>query len=345
MSKYKAKNIPYTFARVSAMKTKLIKRPEYHKLLKMDLAAITRYLQESGYKEAITKMSADYRGIELIDQALKANQDEVFSKLIRISPDQVDWIIYSYMRRIDIQNLKVVIRGIYSSSKKEEVMSLIEPLGKYDEAYFRSLFEEGSVENALKSNDIVDFKSLSSALEEFRKTNQLVELENELDRAYYNRALSDAKMLSECGKLYADLILREIDILNIKNLLRLKREKMAPDKIMQQMIVHGKELNIAKLQKLASVDSLQALISALKGTQYEKSISFDEPKNLVELQLKLDRFILKSASLRVHQNPMTIMCVLSFMVNKIVELKNIRMIVKAKHLGIPEDYVENNLLI
>ena len=343
---YREKNVPYTFARVSAMKAKLIPKSEYHKLLKMDLSAITRYLQESNYRDAVTKMSVKYHGVELVDQALKLNQEQVFSKLTRISPDEVETLINSYMKRIDIQNLKVVIRGIFSNSKKEEVLSLIEPIGKYDENYFGMLFEQNSVENVLKKTKIVDWRDVSSAFDEFRKTNKLIELENELDKLYYKTALTDAKSLSVgSGKIYGSFLLREIDIVNIKNLLRLKKQRMDPGKIMQHMIIQGETLNKAKLMHMASADSFSSLIGMLKGTYYEKFIGFDESTSMVDLQLKADKYIMRNASLKVHQNPLSFMCILSYMMNKVVELKNIRMLVKAKHLGISEDYIEKNLLI
>jgi V/A-type H+-transporting ATPase subunit C len=342
---YNNMNLPYTFARVSAMKKKLIPKSEYHKMLKMDLTAITRYLQESNYKTAITKLSTKYSKVELVDQALKYNQEETFSKLIMISPPEVVRVINSYVLRIQIQNLKVVIRGIYSNTKKDEVLALIQPIGKYDEAYFSKLFDMNTVENILKNTKIIEFKDISTAFEEFRKTNRLIELENEFDKYYYNNAIMESEHLSGTGSIYRDFILREIDLLNIKNLMRLKKEKIESKTIEKHLIFEGKKLDKQKLLKMASADSYNSLINMLKTTPYEKNIAFDESISLTDMQLKIEQYLMKSAVLKVHQNPISIACVINYMLSKIIELRNIRSIVKSKHFGISEDYIENKLLI
>ncbi|MBN2458216.1 ATP synthase A1 subunit C [Candidatus Woesearchaeota archaeon] len=342
---YRKMSIPYTFARVCAMRSKLIPRTEFLKLLKMELSAITRYLQESEYRDAITKLSSNYRGVELVDQALKLNQEQTFSKLRRISTDEVEKLINSYIARVDIQNLKVIIRGIYSNSKKEDIIPLVQPVGKLDEKYYEALFELNTIEKVLKENRIVEFKDISSAFEDFKRTNRLIELENTLDKHYYWKALQDAKSLPDKGKLYTKFLEREIDLLNIKNLLRLKREKTEPAKIMSYMIAGGRMLKKNVLTRLSTSDSLETLMSRLRKTRYGKAIAFVEGSSLVEIQLKIDRYLMKSAFLRTHQEPMSVICVLGYMMSKIIELKNLRLIVKAKYLGVPMDYIEKNMLI
>jgi len=149
----KKRTFPYAFARVSAMKAKLIRKEEYHKLLKMELASLTRFLSESEYKDQITKLSAKYSGILLIDLALRNNQEETYQKLRRICPNQVVEVIDLWLRKSDFQSLKVVLRGIYSNSNPSEVAQLLEPVGKFDRTHYEELLETGSVSKALKESN------------------------------------------------------------------------------------------------------------------------------------------------------------------------------------------------
>ena len=100
------KTFPYAYARVSAMKAKLISKNEYHKLLKVDLPSITRFLGESEYKSEITKLSAKYDGIELIDRALRENEEKTYNKLRKICPDDIVDVINLYLSKAE--KLKVI---------------------------------------------------------------------------------------------------------------------------------------------------------------------------------------------------------------------------------------------
>ena len=76
---------PYTYVRSNVMKSLLLKKEDYHKLLKMSLPEITRYLQESEYKREIDELAGRFKGIDLIELAINKNLVNCFNKLKRIS--------------------------------------------------------------------------------------------------------------------------------------------------------------------------------------------------------------------------------------------------------------------
>jgi len=57
----------YITGRVRAKKTKLVPHDMYQRMLSMDLAEITRYLEETQYKEEIDEMAKDYSGADLVE--------------------------------------------------------------------------------------------------------------------------------------------------------------------------------------------------------------------------------------------------------------------------------------
>src|SRR3989344_3714682 len=94
----------YTYARVSAMKGKLLKPEDYHKLLKMKLAEITKFLEESEYKKEIDELSLQHRGAELLELALNRKFQRAFEKLKRISPESLGTVVNAYLIRRDVWN-------------------------------------------------------------------------------------------------------------------------------------------------------------------------------------------------------------------------------------------------
>ncbi len=337
------RTFPYAYARVSAMKAKLLQAGEYHKLLKMDLPGITKYLQESEYSDEITRNSAKFAGIELIDYALKENQESVFDKLRRICPDDVERAIGLYLERADYQNLKIVLRGLFSNSTKEEVASILEPIGRFSEAHFISLFETGSMIKALRESRIVDEKDIKKEYESYKESGKLIVLENRLDSLYFQSAIKGAASLDRHGRAFREFLLRDIDMVNIKNLLRFAREGLPRDEVFSHMLIRGLRLNKAALRRLASKDSLESLYAELGKTYYAKHVRFEG--RVRDVELTLQKYHMKNVFLRNYDSPLSIVSIINYMMAKIVELRNIRSIVKGRQLGIEADYIENNLLV
>lgn len=338
--------LPYAYARVSAMKSKLIDRGKYQKLLKMDLNSITRFLQETEYKESITELSANFSGIELVDQALNDNTVKTFNKLRSISPDDVVEVINLYLCRWDYENLKIVLRGLFSNSKKEEIMDLIVDIGQFDKEHFARLFDTSSIKEALVNSELVTEEEIMESYENFKETSNLIELENTLDKINFKKAVEGASSCPKKGMVFKRFLLRDIDNINVKNLIRFKKEGMEPSEILNYMIESGFKLDKATLEKLSEKESVDLLLEELDKTFYGKFISFiDHKDDLYGIEVALQNMNLKSSILKTHQIPLTIAAVLNFMLSKMIEIRNLRSIVKSKHLGIDEDYVEKKLLV
>lgn len=337
------RTFPYAFARISAMKAKLISKNEYHKLLKVDLPSITRFLGESEYKSEITKLSAKYSGIELVDRALRKNEEKTYNKLRKICPNDIVEVINLYLSKADFQNLKIVLRGIYSNADKEDVLSILEPVGKFDQAHFETLFDTGSVLKVLKNSKIVSMKEIQNAYNNYKEEKKLIKLENALDKMFYQKAIDGCKQIDKHGNVFKEFLLREIDIVNITNLLRFKKENINQKDVYEHMIIQGLRINNNALKNLSSKDSIDALYAELKKTYYGKNIKFEGDVTDVELQLK--KYHMKNSALKSHKNPLSFVSILSYMMRKVIEVKNIRSLVKSKHLGIDIDYIEKKILV
>lgn len=336
-------SLPYTYARVSVMKKELMRREDYHRLLKMDLNSITRHLQDTKYKESITKLSTTYSGAELVDRALQREEYRVFNKLREISPPSVVAVIDLYLGRYDYYNLKIVIRGILSNAK--EIESFLMPIGKFRKEHFVKLFEKGNIKDALMSSHIVSEKDLGDSLEEYNRSGNIMELENQLDKLSFRKAMKGAKKLTAFGRQFSDFLLINIDVINIRNLIRFKREGLESSKIMKYMILKGKKLNKEDLESLARMDSYKAIIKSLKKSYFSRFIDFDEEADPFDIEMELQRNLMKRSLSKSYGDPMSVECVLQYMMARIIETRNLRGIIKSKHFGIDPAFFEKKMLI
>ena len=121
---------PYAYARVCAMKSKLVRRDDYTKLLKMGVNEVMKFLQETEYKKEIDELSMAISGVNLVELALNKNLIKTMQKLKRISPDELRLLIEAYLKRMDSHNIKTILRGKLTKAGNEYVETLLVPVGK-----------------------------------------------------------------------------------------------------------------------------------------------------------------------------------------------------------------------
>ncbi len=331
---------PYAYARISARKGRLIPRSEYRKLLKMELNGITRYLEESSYKEAIDALVAQHSGVELIERAIDRDMVRTAAALRRILPAEVRTLMEAFLGRWDVQNVKTALRGLAAGISKERMAALFVPAGALDEGRLLKLLDEESPAAALKRAALPGTKEALAALQE----NDLVAAENALDRAYFDGCLALAARASSEGRPFTRFLEEEIDTVNIRTLLRLKRHGLAAARIMPHLILGGAAFDERRLRRLAAADSVETLLDLLRHTRYRAA--FDAPtEDLVGLELALERLLVRRSFLFTRQQPLTVMSLMSYLFAKVVEMRNLKTLVKAKQLGLEDEFIERKMVV
>ena len=119
-------------------------------------------------------------------------------------------------------------------------------------------------------------KPLTEKYPDFLKTENLAILECELDKYYYKDALESVKKPSYNNLIIRDLLSLEIDIINIKTVLRMIRDHIDPEEAKTFLIEGGKELDPEILNGLLSLNTIKDVFSALESTQYRFLSSIPE---------------------------------------------------------------------
>ena len=171
-------------------------------------------------------------------------------------------------------------------------------------------------------------------------------IENALDRHYYNGLIEFSKTLPKEGALFRNFLVKEVEILNILTLLRLKKSKI---KDVQEFIITARGLINPKIIKMSEIDDLDGLMKALEETEYKKAINmgikdFKNTGSLITLETELYRYLLKESALLLHQHPLSVDIILGFMLTKDIEIRNLRILIKGKQLGLEEGFIEKQLV-
>ena len=340
---------PYTYVRTVVMRSLLFRKGDYHKMLKMGFDEIAKFLQDSHYKKEINELATQYSGADLLELALNRNLAGSFKKLMRISSYELGLLVKEYAKRKDIEDIKTILRGKLTNADEKIISSSITGAGTLSYEFLASLLKKGSIEEILRNNGIVDFYLLKNGLKELNEKKSLISIENAFDKFYYSSLIQFSGMLPKEGALFRDFLLKEVEVLNILTLLRLKRAKLGREAAKNFMIFSGDKPKDSKIMSLINTDDIEQLSKAFEKTEYRalfaKGIEeFRKNGSLILLETELYKHLLKQSVLFMHQHPLSIDVILGYMFAKDIEVRNIKIIVKGKQLGLKEDFIESQLV-
>ena len=337
---------PYTYLRTIVMKKNLLTRQDYDKIVKMSPGEIAKYLEDFEYKKEVDELALEYKGIELLERALVRNLGNKFEKLRRISPHDLRLLISLYLRRYDMYNIKTILRGKFGLLSPEEIRKYLSPLATMGALYFDRLIAQKTTEEVFGAVDFIEEKEKRSAVDHFRHHSSLALMEGALDRHYYSHVFSQLRYLTMEGKLYKRFLLNEVDVQNIKVMLRLKSEKV-PEQAIRDVLLPFGTIKKEVLEKMLKADR-SGILKELEATDFSEIVGKHENAqslSISDLEMDLDRFLLQRSRRLIRQHPMSVDVILGYMFLKDVEVKNLERIAKAKHLGMDESFIERIVVV
>lgn len=340
---------PYTYARVSVMRSSLLAKEDYHKLAKMEVNEVISFLQGSQYRKEIDELAVKFKGVELMELALNRNLANTWAKLRKISPEELRVLVSAYLLRIDIWNIKTLIRAKYTKLPQEQLQAMLMPSGGLvSEKLLAELAKKDSVEDVLKASGIADYGYFSWAVDRFKETKSLAEIENALDRHYYHMMAEFSRRIPSDGRLFREFIERELEISAIMNVLRLKRAGTAAKEVQNYVTIP--ETAAALIKKMIAAPSAADAARLLEQSRF-KPVVEDGVKelvsngSLVRLELDLNRQMLKRSALLMHQHPLSVDVILGYMFAKEIEVRNLKLLLKSKKLGMAREFAEQQLVM
>lgn len=322
---------PYMYARVSAKRAKLLENGDYENLLKMQPNEIARKLEEGAYRSEINELGARYEGVELVELALNRNLSNELSHLCKIAPESLEKVIKAYLRKYDLRSIKRLLRW-KKSGEEARIDELLIPVSNFDMENLRELSEkdfEEILEEIRFPDSEIDYRSSIEG-----KTD-LKEIEHALDEAYYD----ELQKLSEAinTEQFRRFIREEVEHQNISTVLRLKKYGLPAEEISNYLVAS----NHSKL--VENVLEAEELESAIDLVREEKDIGGFERLEDIEHALEVER--LQKALTMLHTEPLGVTSILGYIVAKIIEVKNLRMLIRAKETGIQNlDTIRRNLV-
>ncbi|MDV0445176.1 V-type ATP synthase subunit C [Methanimicrococcus sp. At1] len=347
-------NYPYAVTRIRAMRVKLFPRDAYPRFLNMSLDEITRKIGESEYKQDIDELSREYSGVNLIEHALNRNMAESFQKVLRITEGEPHELVLEYLRIFDIEDIKTILRGKLHNIPEDQILQTLVTGGTLRYTFLSGLVSKSAEEIIASFSDT----PYGPILKTFDGTN-FPDVENELDKFYYENLFNAIGMpSSDDRKQFDQFVRREIDIKNLSLLLRVKKyeaienaqnadAQCAVEDVSSMMIPHGLSLDTDKLKNLCYNDFIEALrftpYWAVIGTALENEDLMSV--SLTDVEARLLRYNLTKVTENSRRFLISILPILEFIICKSNEVRNLRIIVRGKSVGMSDDLIKDRLVI
>lgn len=342
---FKQSTYPYTYARVMVMKGGLLKPAAYDRLAKLSLDGLLKHLNGTDYAREIQRLAIQHQGIRLLELALQENMARAYGKLRTISPPEFGMLFDTHLFRRDIEDIKIILRGVSAGIPKDEIRRRVIPV-HFSEAQYGKLILSSTVEDVLNQLPFLPPGSFADALSRYRSTKSLTLVENVLDRHLYSMMLKRVKALPQHLQVVRGFLLLELDLMNLMAILRLKEAGLPPEAIKRMVLMGEGRIEESLMRQIVGADIVPA-IRLIKTSPYGSLFQRldEEHPDLAAAENELERFKLKESTKFLHRQPLTADAILGYLFAKEAEVRNLLLLGKASHLGLGSEFVRRNLVV
>jgi V/A-type H+-transporting ATPase subunit C len=343
----------YINARMRGMKSRLLDHRTLDNLiLQPDLDSLINELEKTPYRDDIIEARGKYSGMSCIERALRNNFIRTFRKILDFSRnEEAEHFIKIFLHRWDIQNLKTILRGKNIHVTNEEILDCIVPAGELDEATLTELVRQQdtkAVIDLLATWNISWSKPLTAAFPEFVRSGDLGMLECALDRYYYEDALRSVSGPEKNTAMIRKILSLEIDIVNIKTVLRMVRDHVDPTEAKKFLLAGGQEFDLKKLSHLLSHATIDDVLQDLGQTRYRFLSGTPEPavrdRKISVIEKELERYLVQQGTKSFAGDPLSVASLIGYFWAKYNEITNIRVISRCKTADFPVENLREELV-
>ena len=343
----------YINARMRGMKSRLLTHHALDDLiLQPDLESLMLYLESTPYREDIIEAKGKFSGILCIEYALRQNFIRTFRKVQNfVREEEARAYIRIFLHRWDVQNIKTILRGKNIHATTEEIQSSLVPAGELDDAAFIELLRQPDIRaiiDLLATWRIRYATPLTEAYPAFAKTRDLAALECALDRFYYADALATVKAATYNNTLIRDLLSLEIDVVNMRTVLRMVRDHVNPENARRYFIGGGKEFDEKKLLRLLSFTTIEDVVRELRETRYrflaDIPDSVARTQKISAIEKQLEKYLIRKGAGAFLLDPLSVASVIGYFWAKYNEITNLRIISRCKTADFPVEFLREELV-
>jgi len=332
------KSIPYfrfayPSAKVQAIGNPFVEEREINKLLELKSL--------ESFKNAVNSFK-DYklkgeRACE-IHSSLEDHLIESIEMLKRDCTKKLRKFFDAYINLRDGEKLKHVIKKKIAGEKIEEVKVFSQEARRLINLIRFSSLEE--IPDLIKDT----YKELADLLRKGERDTFAIDAS--IDRENLKR-LMEVKVPKEVREIYKEFILRIIDVMNIRNILRGRWLGYDENSCRKLLVGEGFEVPKWRIEEMLKAKSVNDAIKALEGTRYFNYMKehIGDIRSIQPLETALDKALLSIGSEISTRNYPLLGPIIDFMIAKEMEIRNLKIICKGIEDKLKPERMKNLLVV
>lgn len=347
----------YLNTRLHAMRAQFLSRREYEMLLALpDLSSIAAALRETPYGQFIESTGGEVPEAARIEEALRRNVSQTLARLLAISSGDCADAVRLVLGHWEVQAVKTVLRGLVSGAYPAEILSSLVPTGLHDEAALEEMCRQADpralAELMVTWREPLG-RALLRALASFREPRDLAILESALDRCWFEQAASRLREIRPASpgedalSLFVSL---SVDTMNLMTVLKEVGDRIVPVNRDRYLLPGGRIFDKNALDRIRASPTLaEALQEAGRSLFLRPLAALPAPAEgvpfLAVVERQLDRVLLGASRYLARVDPLGWGPLVSFLLDKLREVRNLRMIVRARLVDLPEAELGHLLIL
>ena len=336
---------PYLYmnARLKAKEGRLITKAQFEDMVSAhSLSEISSLLEATPYGSEMQGIMIN--DAETLEEVLKKHRDTLYGEIMGMMPEKVR-DAFSYLNReIEANTLKVILRDIHGQLAAEDETQELVATSEFHEETLKRMYESRSIAELLPLLEGTTYESLMEKLPAYEQTKKLNVIESAVDTIVLTeiwKIISSRDDLS----LVHDYFATRIDLMNLKVLLRAKRDRLGWEEIENFLLPQGTLFQKAKAS-YGEEEDVRGLINSLEGKPLYSPLmevfpEYEKTSSLVPLEKAVDEFLLSMGLDISVKHPFGVGPLMGFLSLKEAEMRNVRTIAVAKEAQLGQDAIRS----
>ncbi len=240
-----------------------------------DLESLLAYLLKTGYADEISKIihNPEPATLERTFYRKVVERYEKYGMIVDTTAirDSLRNMIKNYMARLEVENLKRIVRAVHSNRTITEE-DLIPVTRRISHINFKVMVGAKTVDEFVSLLKETAYSRINNYLSVYFKYKTPIIFESKLDEFYYVRVWNEALRVRD-SKHVKEILGTEIDLRNIWYILQLAYQGASKELGYEALMRCSYEIDIKRLGKTLKENSYDAAVSELKRSKYSRIVN------------------------------------------------------------------------
>ncbi len=333
--------LKYSFlnAKARTMHSKRLRPSDWH-LLETTKGGqgFIQYLATTSYGEWAARFLEHKEIKELFEREIFRALFDDYHKILHSTDDKYSKeLLLSLFSRFEAENLKIVLRGIFTGQHESALSHLLYPVQKISRLPWGHLWKQNDIRKAAKLLAHTPFgPHLEQALPQFEAQGRLFPIEMALDISCFRRISGAVAALGlrEDRRRVRRLLGSYVDVMNICHIARLRFiYNLSPEEVLNYSFPGGHDLNLRTLHNLARTEDLENMLNALP-TSF-RTVAERGGSTFSSLRLRMEEWLIRRLRKGFLGSPFHLGVPVAHLIEKEMETRSIVSLFNAKSQALP----------